>query len=1016
EGERDPVGSMGDDTPLAVLSPFNKPVFDYFRQRFAQVTNPPIDYIREELVTSLETRIGHQRNLLEETPEHARQVVADSPLFTNEELSALRDSSFEGETIDVTFGVDGDLEAAIDRVQEEAATAVRKGASYLVLSDRNTGPSRLPIPSLLATGAVHHHLVREGLRAQTGLVVESGDPRTTHQIATLVGYGAGAVNPYLALETVCDLVAGPEAFDEATAIETYLGVLETGLLKIMAKMGISTVESYQGAQIFEAVGLADDVIEAYFEGTPSRTGGIDLEGIEADLRERHAQGYETDEPDLERQGEFTNRSDGRHHDWNPQTVQTLQNAVRSGDRDQYEEFTAVVQEENERAVTLRNLLSFRFDERESIPLEDVEPVSEIVTRFSTAAMSLGSLSPEAHENNAMAMNRLDAAANTGEGGEPPERYGTDRECRIKQVASGRFGVTSHYLAAADELQIKMAQGSKPGEGGHLPGEKVNEMIADVRSSTPGVPLISPPPQHDIYSIEDLKQLITDLKTANPDADVHVKLVSEAGVGTVAAGCAKAKADKVHISGHAGGTGASPKTSIKHAGVPWELGLTEANTLLRETGLRSRVTLRVDGGLKTGRDVAVAALLGAEEFAFGTASLVSSGCVMARICHTNNCPTGVATQKSQLRERFAGEPEHVVNYFQFIAQELREIMAELGVQSVEELVGRVDLLEQRNGGHPRSGQLDLGTVLEEPVSNDDRRKTRPQRLDFDLDDHLDRDLIQAAEKAIKGDEGSIHLERRISNVDRTVGAMLSTEIVRRTGGEGFSEDTIAVDFEGTAGQSFGAFLAPGVSFTLTGPANDYVGKGMSGGRIAIITPEEASYDPAEQTLIGNVGLYGATGGALYVNGVAGERFAVRNSGTTAVVEGVGDHGCEYMTGGIVAVLGETGRNFGAGMSGGIAYVYDPDRTFPDRANTGMVSIELDLDQPDRRALRRLLENHVQYTGSRRGAMILEDFPSVVGDFWKVMPEPYADVLSEHPEADVRNDLPAKPEQQVESTAD
>ncbi|MFC7166555.1 glutamate synthase large subunit [Halospeciosus flavus] len=1004
EAGKDPVGSMGDDTPLSVLSEFNKPLFSYFRQLFAQVTNPPIDYLREDLVTSLETRLGHQRNLLDETPEHANQVVADSPLLTDADLDAVRDAAVPSATIDVTYDPEVDLETAVENVRADAVEAIEEGAEILVLSDRNAGEDRLPIPSLLATGAVHHHLVREGVRAHAGLVVESADPRTVHQVATLVGYGAGAVNPYLGIQSVCDLVAGPDGMDETEAVETYLGALEQGLLKVMAKMGISTVESYQGAQIFEAVGLDSDFVADYFEGTPNRTEGIGIEDIEADLRRRHAAAFGDEEDvDLERQGEFTNRSAGEFHQWNPQTVNALQNAVRGGEYDDFETFADLVNDQNEQLQTLRGLLEFDDEGRESIPLDDVEPVEDIVERFSTAAMSLGSLSPEAHENNAEAMNSIGARANTGEGGEPPERFGTDRECRIKQVASGRFGVTSEYLSAADDLQIKMAQGSKPGEGGHLPGKKVNEMIADVRCSTPGVGLISPPPQHDIYSIEDLKQLIHDLRAGNPDSRVHVKLVSEAGIGTVAAGVSKAKADCIHISGHSGGTGASPKTSIKHAGLPWELGLTEANQLLRETGLRSRVTLRVDGGLKTGRDVAVGALLGAEEFAFGTASLVTSGCVMARQCHANTCPVGVATQDEDLRNRFPGQPEHVVNYMCFIAEELRHIMADLGFETVDEMVGRVDLLEQREDvGQEKAAKVDLSSVLAEPADNDDRYKTQEQDT-TEIDEHLDWDLVDAARPAIEDGE-EVTVETTVGNEDRTVGGILSNAVSKARGGDGLDDDTITVDLDGTAGQSFGAWLAPGVTLDLEGAANDYVGKGLSGGRIAVSTPADAGYDPSENTVVGNVALYGATDGELYVNGVAGERFAVRNSGAKTVVEGVGDHGCEYMTGGLVAVLGDTGRNFAAGMSGGVAYVFDGEGDFRSKVNTEMVTVEDDLSERDEAALRRLVENHAAYTDSERARELLDDWESATGQFVKVMPEAYAEAIAERPESDARRSLP------------
>ncbi|WP_455447948.1 glutamate synthase large subunit [Natrinema thermotolerans] len=1012
---KDPVGSMGDDTPLSVLTEFNRPLFSYFKQLFAQVTNPPLDYIREELVTSMESRLGFQRNLLDESPEHARQLVLDSPILTDAELESIRDCSANGitsATIDITYEPEGDelgadLEAAVERVREDVVDAIENGGhDVIVLSDRNVDEDRVAIPSLLATGGVHHHLVRNGLRNHVGLVVESADPRTVHHFATLVGYGAGAVNPYLAYQTIEDITAGPDGADTEVAIDAYVNAVEDGLLKIMAKMGISTVESYQGAQIFEAVGLDSDLVAEYFEGTENRTEGIGLAEIEEDLRERHATAFGDDgeESDLDRHGEFEHRSGGIHHQWNPDTVGALQQAVRSNDYERYQEFAAKINDQQENLQTLRGLLEFDSD-RDPIPVEDVEPIKDIVQRFSTAAMSLGSLSPEAHENNSIAMNRLGAKSNSGEGGEPPERFNTERECNVKQVASGRFGVTSTYLSNADELQIKMAQGSKPGEGGHLPGSKVNEMIAHVRKSTPGVGLISPPPLHDIYSIEDLKQLIFDLKAANETADINVKLVSEAGIGTVAAGVAKANADVVHISGHDGGTGASPKTSIKSAGLPWELGLAEANQMLCRTGLRDRIRVSADGGMKTGRDVAVAALLGAEEYIFGTASLVTGGCVMARQCHKNTCPVGVATQREDLRKRFPGEPEHVINYMTFIAQELREIMAELGYETIDEMIGQVDALEQRDDvDHPKARNVDLSEVLADPGS-EVRRKIREQ--DHELEDQLDRDLIAAAADAIE-DQEPVSLETEVTNVDRTVGAMLSNRITDRYGEPGLPEDTITVDAEGTAGQSFGAFLASGVSMHLDGSANDYVGKGLSGGKLTIRTPETAAYDPTENVSIGNVALYGATDGQLYVNGVAGERFAVRNSGAKAVVEGVGDHGCEYMTGGVVAVLGETGKNFAAGMSGGVAYVYDPDDEFEAKANTGMVSLHDELEEKDERMLRRLVENHVAYTGSERGELLLENWERALEAFVKVMPEAYYEAITEQGSDDVRNELPGEPE--------
>ncbi|WP_265108709.1 glutamate synthase large subunit [Halosolutus halophilus] len=1010
---KDPVGSMGDDTPLSVLTEFNRPLFSYFKQLFAQVTNPPLDYIREELVTSVESRLGFQRNLLSESPEHARQLVLDSPILTDAELESIRDCSANGitaATVDITYEPESDapgtdLEAAIERVREESVDAIEAGHDVLVLSDRNVGAERAAIPSLLATGGVHHHLVRNGLRNHVGLVVESADPRTVHHFATLVGYGAGAINPYLAYQTIEDITAGEDGADTQVAIDAYVGAVEDGLLKIMAKMGISTVESYQGAQIFEAVGLDSDLVADYFTGTENRTEGIGLAEIEEDVRERHETAFGGDDnSNLARSGEFEHRSTGIHHQWNPDTVGTLQQAVRSNDYERYGDFAEQINDQQQTLQTLRGLLEFDSD-RDPVPIEEVEPIKDIVQRFSTAAMSLGSLSPEAHENNSIAMNRIGGKSNSGEGGEPPERFDTERECNVKQVASGRFGVTSTYLSSADELQIKMAQGSKPGEGGHLPGEKVNEMIAHVRKSTPGVGLISPPPLHDIYSIEDLKQLIFDLKAANEEADINVKLVSEAGIGTIAAGVAKANADVVHISGHSGGTGASPRTSIKSAGLPWELGLAEANQMLCRTGLRDRIRVSADGGMKTGRDVAVAALLGAEEYVFGTASLVTSGCVMARQCHKNTCPVGVATQREDLRKRFPGEPEHVINYMTFIAQELREIMADLGFRTVDEMIGQVGVLSQRDDvDHPKARNVDLSEVLADPGS-EVRRKIREQ--DHELEDQLDRDLIEAAADAIEDGE-PVSLATDVTNVDRTVGAMLSNRITSRYGESGLPEDTISVDLEGTAGQSFGAFLANGVSLHLDGSANDYVGKGLSGGKITVRTPETAAYDPTENVAIGNVALYGATGGQLYVNGVAGERFAVRNSGAKAVVEGVGDHGCEYMTGGVVAVLGETGTNFAAGMSGGVAYVYDPDREFEAKANTGMVSLHEELEEKDEAMLRRLVENHVAYTGSDRGELILENWDRAVDAFVKVMPEAYHRAITEQGSDDVRNELPGSPE--------
>jgi len=1006
EKGKDPVGSMGDDTPLSVLSQFNRPLFTYFKQLFAQVSNPPLDYIREELVTSLETRLGNQRNLLSETPDHARQLVLDSPVLTDQDMAGIKEMDGTGMStgvVDITYDPDEhDLESAVGAVRADASAAAEKH-DIVVLSDRTAGPDSVAVPSLLAVGGVHHHLVRNGQRNHVGLVLESGDPRAVHHFATLIGYGAGAVNPYLAYQTIADIVAGPDGADPATAIDAYINAIEDGLLKTMSKMGISTVESYQGAQIFEAVGLSSAFVDEYFEGTENRTQGIGIEEIESDLLDRHEVAWDED-ADMERVGEYENRSDGIFHQWNPETVGTLQQAVRMGDYEQYKEFAGLINDQQEQLQTLRGLFEFDTEKRESVPIEEVEPVHEIVERFETAAMSLGSLSPEVHENNAIAMNRLGASANTGEGGEPPERFDTEKECATKQVASGRFGVTSTYLSSAETLQIKMAQGSKPGEGGHLPGKKVNEMIAHVRYATPGVGLISPPPLHDIYSIEDLKQLIHDLKAANPEADINVKLVAEEGVGIIAAGVAKANADIVHISGDSGGTGASPKTSIKNAGVPWELGVAEANQMLKRTGLRDRIRVTTDGGLKTGRDAIVAALLGAEGYIYGTASLVTSGCVMARQCHENTCPVGVATQNEKLRDRFPGQPQHVINYMTFMAQEMREIMAELGFRTVEEMVGRPEFLRQRTDvKQEKAKKLDLSAVLADPDSgyDVDRYKTREQT--HDIDEQLDWELIDRAEDAIETGE-PVTMDLEIDNVHRAVGATLSNRISREQGIDGLPADTISVRFDGTAGQSFGAFLQDGVTMDLVGTANDYVGKGLSGGKLLVRTPEHAGYEAAENIVVGNVALYGATQGECYVNGVAGERFAVRNSGVTGVVESVGDHGCEYMTGGAIAVLGETGKNFAAGMSGGVAYVYDPDDTFEERANTGMVTLSSNLEPKDREMLTRLVENHAAYTGSDRAARLLEDWETEIEQFTRVMPDAYAKVIADRERDDVRNDPP------------
>ncbi|HEY5098818.1 MAG TPA: glutamate synthase large subunit [Gaiellaceae bacterium] len=969
------VGSMGNDTPLAVLSQRKPLLYSYFKQLFAQVTNPPIDSIREAVVMSVQASVGSEHNLLAETPEHARQLVIENPILHDDQLERLRQVEsdvFRSHTVDTTWpvadGADG-LERALDRVCAGADAALADGANILVLSDRAAGPERVPIPSLLATAAVHHHLVREGTRLQAGIVVESGEPRSVHSIAVLVGYGAAAVNPYLMLETLGELVELGWLPDEMTAEQARARAVKgiaKGLLKVMSKMGISTIPSYCGAQIFEAVGLAPDLVERYFTSTPSRIGGIGLRELAEGSLARHARAYPgTGDNLLPIVGLFAWRRDGEHHQWNPETISLLQHAVRTGRADTYEQYSRTANAESARRSTLRGLMRFRFPES-GIPLEEVEPAAEIVKRFSTGAMSLGSISREAHETLAVAMNRIGGRSNTGEGGEDPARYNDERRSKIKQVASGRFGVNAAYLGNADELQIKMAQGAKPGEGGQLPGHKVDRYIASVRMTTPGVGLISPPPHHDIYSIEDLKQLIYDLRCANPKARVSVKLVAEVGVGTVAAGVAKAGADHVLISGHDGGTGASPVSSILHAGVPWEIGLAETQQTLVRNDLRSRIWVQTDGQIKTGRDVVIAALLGADEMGFATAPLVASGCVMMRACHLNTCPVGIATQDPVLRERFAGKPEHIVNFFFFVAEEVRGLMAQLGIARFEDLVGRVDLLDADEAVSAwRERGVDLANILHAPEGTPLRR-THGQAPA--LEDALDWSLLDL-------DEG----EFPIRNVNRTVGGLLSYHTVKK--GDGRAQHFL---FRGSAGQSFGAWLAPGIELTLVGDANDYVGKGLSGGVLALRPPEAARFRAEENVIAGNTILYGATSGRAFFRGLVGERFAVRNSGASAVVEGVGDHGCEYMTGGIVVVLGPTGRNFAAGMSGGIAYVLDAEGTFAERCNKEMVALE-ELEPEDVRVVRALVDEHRERTGST----VEVDFDKFV----KVMPHEFRRALAD-----------------------
>lgn len=1001
----DPVGSMGDDTPLAVLSDFPRLVYDYFKQLFAQVTNPPIDAIREELVTSLHTYLGGEYNLLEETPQQAHRLRLEQPILTPEKLArikALSEENLRVQTLttlfDVSQGGNG-LRQALEELCQQAAEAVAQGATILVLSDQEAGPNQAPIPAALAVGAVHHHLIRTGLRARCSLIVDSGEPRQVHHMCVLLGYGADAICPYLALETIADLVHIGEitGLHAREAQQRYLKALSKGILKVMSKMGISVLQSYRGAQIFEIVGLGAEVVERCFAGTVSRLGGVDFDVLAEEVRLRYAQAYppsaiEVPADALDRGGFYQWRRGGEHHRYNPLTVAKLQHAVRKRDPKDYEEFARLINEENQHLCKLRGLLDF-IPAEQPLPLEEVEPWTSIVRRFKTGAMSFGSISQEVHETLAEAMNRLGGKSNTGEGGEDPERYARNnpRRSAIKQVASGRFGVTIGYLASADEIQIKMAQGAKPGEGGQLPGEKVYPWIARVRHSTPWVGLISPPPHHDIYSIEDLAQLIYDLKQANPTARISVKLVAEAGVGTIAAGVAKGGADVILISGHDGGTGASPITSILHAGLPWELGLTETHQALVANGLRQRVVVEVDGQLQTGRDVAIAALLGAQEFGFATAPLVALGCIRMRKCHLNTCPVGIATQDPELRKKFTGQPEHLINYFYFVAEELRQIMAMLGFRTVEEMVGRVDRLRVRTTEHWKARHLDLRPLIQKVETPEILRPFSQQSPHRNGMPTLDQRLLPALEPAL-AHRKPVRLRTTIRNTDRTVGARISYEITTRYGEAGLPEDTIWIDCEGSAGQSFGAFLAPGVTLRVAGEANDYFGKGLSGGKLIIHPPQTAAYPAESNIIIGNVALYGATSGEAYIRGRAGERFAVRNSGACAVVEGVGDHGCEYMTGGRVVVLGPTGRNFAAGMSGGIAYVLDADGLFARRyCNLEMVELMPVVEEADVAELRALIERHYYYTGSPVARWVLEDWPSVLTRFVKVFPIDYRKAL-------------------------
>ncbi|RZP17869.1 MAG: glutamate synthase large subunit [Erythrobacter sp.] len=1036
-GSEDPIGSMGTDTPIAVLSDRSRLLYDYFKQNFAQVTNPPIDPIREELVMSLLSMIGPRPNLLGRDAGTHKRLEVSQPILTNEGLAKIRsvevalDGAFRTATIDITWdastGAEG-LAMALKEMCWAATEAVLGDANILILSDRGQSPDRIPMPALLATAAVHHQLVRQGLRMQTGLVIETGEAREVHHFCALAGYGAEGINPYVAFETLEDLRARrfPDR-DPADVRQNYVKAVGKGILKVMSKMGISTYQSYCGAQIFDAVGLNSEFIDTYFTGTATTIEGIGLAEVAEEAVQRHAQAY-GDNPlykgMLDVGGIYQYRLRGEAHAWTPQSVAQLQHAVRGNDAKNYEEFARSINEQSERLLTIRGLMELTPAEQ-PLSLGEVESAAEIVKRFSTGAMSFGSISHEAHSTLAIAMNRLGGRSNTGEGGEEPERFlpldnGDSMRSRIKQVASGRFGVTTEYLVNSDDIQIKMAQGAKPGEGGQLPGHKVDKRIGAVRHATPGVGLISPPPHHDIYSIEDLAQLIHDLKNVQPEARISVKLVSEVGVGTVAAGVSKSKADHVTISGYDGGTGASPLTSLTHAGSPWEIGLAETQQTLLLNDLRSRIAVQVDGGLRTGRDVAIGALLGADEFGFATAPLIAAGCIMMRKCHLNTCPVGVATQDPELRKRFTGTPEHVINYFFFVAEELRAIMAEMGFRTVEEMIGRVDRLDMRRvERHWKAHGVDLKRVLHAVPLEEGRELFQTERQDHGLAAALDVELIEACKPAIESGQ-AVQLTRPIRNVNRTVGAMLSGRIAEAHGHAGLPADTIRIDFTGVAGQSFGAWLAHGVTISLTGDANDYVGKGLSGGRIIVRQPEEAPRAPGDNIIVGNTVLYGAIAGEAYFEGVAGERFAVRNSGAVAVVEGTGDHGCEYMTGGVVCVLGATGRNFAAGMSGGIAYVYDPERRFEDLCNPAQVDVldvrsgdgegadkswgapqqrpvtveNAGMGDPlyhDAERLKILVERHHLHTGSAKAKKLLDNWSAELGNFRKVMPRDYQRAL-------------------------
>jgi glutamate synthase (NADPH) large chain len=1004
ENGQEPVGSMGNDTPHAILSARPKLLYEYFKQLFAQVTNPAIDPIREELVMSLSTRLGPEKNIFDETPEHCHKLNVKNPILADKELETLRKigkNGFKTKTISLLVDVShpDNFKKALEDICRKASLAISHGFTFLILSDRGVDKKRAALPALLAVAAVHHHLIKKALRTQIGIILESGEPREVHHFALLFGYGADCINPYLAYEAVNYLIQEKElSLDPQKALHNYIKAVDKGLLKILSKMGISTLQSYRGAQIFEALGLSRRVIDKYFTGTVSRIEGADLRILSQEALIRHGQAFperKIDAPNLETGGLYQWKRDGEFHLWNPESIAALQDACRSNDPDKFRVFARLINDQSRQPTTLRGVLKFK--KAEPIPLDEVEPVEEIVKRFATGAMSFGSISRGTHQTLAIAMNRLKARSNTGEGGEDPTRFqplpnGDSMRSSVKQIASGRFGVTTNYLVNADELQIKIAQGAKPGEGGQLPGHKVSAVIAATRYTTPGVTLISPPPHHDIYSIEDLAQLIFDLKNTNPSARISVKLVSEIGVGTIAAGVAKGHADMILISGGDGGTGASPLSSIKHAGLPWELGLSETHQTLVLNDLRSRVRLQTDGQMRTGRDVVIACLLGAEEFGFCSAPLIVLGCVMLRHCHLNNCSVGVATQDELLENKFSGCVEHVINYFRFVAEEVRVIMAWLGVRKMDEMVGRSDLLEINSKILPwKAKGLDLSRVLYKPRLPETAGTHRMIPQEHGVDKVLDLRLIESAKRALEKGE-PVKQEFKIENTDRTAGAMLSGEVCRRFGEAGLAEDSIHFKFNGTAGQSFGAWLAKGVTFELEGLCNDYVGKGISGGKIIIYPDKSVGFDPAENIVIGNTAFYGAINGEAYIRGVAGERFCIRNSGLQAVVEGVGEHGCEYMTGGRVVVIGEVGRNFAAGMSGGIAYCYDPQGQLRKKCNREMVELERLLED-DLRTVESLLSNHYRYTQSQTARSILDNFDKESKRFIKVMPIEYSRVLQE-----------------------